>query len=329
MKLKPETLPAPEFVGLQWVSGGPRTLASLRGRVVLVFFFDYSSENCLRVLSYIKVWHGRYGDKGLEILGIHSPEFDFGAEPENVRRAVDELGIPFPVALDPRFATWDAYANRFWPAVYLVDQRGYLCDYYFGEGGYQELETSIQVVLREVNPRMVMPRIIEPFTEVDVDDATVRPITPNIYFGYRRGRIGNPEGFHERREARYDMPEVPRKDVFQADGDFLSLPDALVHVGEGQARLVLSYEADEVFLVVAPDPEVDTARLSIVQDGLPLTPDVAGEAVRYHDGRAYVEVGPPGQYPLVRNGSCQRHTLDIRTNSPGVRFYCVTFSPGN
>lgn len=329
MKLKPETLPAPEFTGLQWVSGEPRTLATLRGQVVLVFFFDYANEYCLRVLSYVKVWHGRYGDKGLEIVGIHAPEFDFGADVDNVRRAVDELGIPFPVALDPGFRTWDAYANRFWPALYLVDGRGFLCDYHFGEGGYQELETSIQVVLREVNPRMVMPRLIEPFTAVDVDDATVRTITPNIYFGYRRGRIGNAEGFHAGEAARYTLPDIPHKDVFQAEGTFLSLPDLLVHADATQGRLVLSYDADEVFLVAAPPVDGGPGLLTIVQDGRPLTPDVAGEAVVYRDGRPHVAVVHPGPYPLVRNGSCQRRVLEIRTDTPGLRFYCVTFSPGN
>lgn len=329
MKLKPETLPAPEFTGLRWVSGAPRTLAGLRGQVVLVFFFDYANENCLRVLSYVKVWHGRYVDKGLEIVGIHSPEFDFGADIDNVRRAVEEQGVPFPVGLDPEFKTWDAYANRFWPALYLIDQRGFLCDYHFGEGGYQELETSIQVVLREVNPRAVMPRIIEPFTAGDVDDAKIRPITPNIYFGYRRGRIGNPDGFHEGCSARYTMPETPRKDVFQADGSFRSLPDLLIHADAEPARLLLSYDADEVFLVAAPDPtREEPAVLTILQDGKPLPPAIAGEAVQFRNGQALVELGLPDQYPLIRNGTCGRRTVEIRTASPGVRFYCVTFSPG-
>lgn len=329
MKLKPETLPAPEFAGLQWVQGEPRTLASMRGRVALVFFFDYACENCLRVLSYVKIWHGRYGDKGLEIVGIQSPEFDFGADIDNVRRAVDELGMPFPVALDPDFRTWAAYANRYWPALYLVDQRGFLSDYHFGEGGYQELETSIQVVLREVNPRLVMPRIMEPFSPVDQDNARARPITPNIYFGFRRGRIGNPEGFHEGTAASYILPAQPHKDVFQAEGTFQALPDALVHVGTDEGRVVLSYDAEDVYLVAAPDPESGTGLLTVLQDGRPLTPDIAGEAVQFQDGHSVVEIGPPGQYSLVDNRSCGRRTLEIRTASPGLRLYCVTFTPGN
>ncbi len=329
MKLKPETLTAPEFAGLQWVLGEPRTLASMRGSVVLVFFFDYACENCLRVLSYLKVWHGRYGDKGLEIVGIHSPEFDFGADIDNVHHAVDELGIPFPVALDPQFKTWDEFANRYWPALYLVDQHGFLSDYHFGEGGYQELETSLQTVLREINPRMVMPRIIEPFTAVDIDDAQARPITPNIYFGYRRGRIGNTDGFQEGVAASYIMPTQPRKDVFQAEGLFLSIPDAIVHIGEDEARVVLSYDAEDVYLVAATDPETGKGRFTVLQDGRPLTPDIAGESVQFSEGQSIVEVGRPGQYPLIDNRSCGRRTLEIRTTSPGLRLYCVTFTPGN
>jgi cytochrome c biogenesis protein CcdA/thiol-disulfide isomerase/thioredoxin len=127
--------PAPELDGIVgWINSDPRTLASLRGRVVVVDFWTYSCINCLRTLPYLKAWDAAYRDDGLTILGVHSPEFAFERKADNVRGAVRDLGIRYPVALDNDFDTWNAYANRYWPAKYFVDRRGHLRFAHFGEG---------------------------------------------------------------------------------------------------------------------------------------------------------------------------------------------------
>lgn len=326
MKLKPGNLKAPECIGLRWVQGEPRSLKDLEGQIVLLFFFDYSNEHCLRVLSYLKIWHGRYVDKGLEILAIHTPEFDFGADKANVRRAVEDLGIPFSVALDPESKTWDTYANRHWPALYLIDKNGYIFDYQFGEGGYFDFETSIQACIKQVTPRIFLPRPIE-LSTTDDTGALVTPITPNIYFGYRRGRIGNPEGFQENSVAKYILPEQIRSDVFQAEGFFLAREDMLVHADTETVRLVLSFDAAEVYLIAAPDPtRTGPAKLTILQDGNPLSQSTLGRSCTIENGQSICEVWFPNLYHIVKNDSCERRLLEIQTATPGARFYCATFT---
>jgi thiol-disulfide isomerase/thioredoxin len=135
---------APEFGRGLWLNvDHPLTLASLRGRVVLVDIWEYSCINCLRTLPYLREWHRRYADLGLTIIGVHAPEFPFGRERQQLEMAVRELDIPYPVLMDNDFQTWDAYANRFWPAKYLIDSKGYLRFQSYGEGGYAEFERAI------------------------------------------------------------------------------------------------------------------------------------------------------------------------------------------
>lgn len=323
MKLKRGTLPAADLPGLEWISGGPYTRLDLQGRAVLLHFWDYACVNCLRTLAYLKVWHGRYADRGLTLLGIHSPEFDFGRDPVNVRRAVEELGLPFPVALDASFQTWEAWSNRFWPATYLVDKDGFLSDYQFGEGGYQETEASIQDLLRELNPRILLPRVIEPLRPEDAGDVPLRPISPEIYLGYRRGRIGNAEGFQPGLVVAYRAPARPVRDVYSAAGNFRAHPDCMEHVGEDEGAITFAYDAGEVFLVAAPGPA--PAVLDVWQDGAPLDPQRAGEFVGLAEGASSLVVDRPQAWQLVRNAACERHSITVRTRSPGVRFYCVTF----
>jgi hypothetical protein len=329
MKLLRGQMPAAEFAGLAWVNSPPLSLASLRGRVVLLHFWDFSSVHCLRVLAYLKVWHGRYADRGLSILGIHAPDFDFGRDPGHVRRAVDELGIPFPVAMDNAFATWDAFSNRFWPASYLVDRDGFLVDYHFGEGGYVELEEAIQGLLRERKPRLILPKVIEPLRPEDAPGARVSAVSPEVYLGFRRGRIGNDSGFGAGPSDLYFPPPLDRRgrDVFYLDGAFQACADCVTHAGADPARVWLSYESAEVFVVAAPDPvnaPADApASFDVLQDGAPLPPAIAHEAVS--GPRSTVVVDAPRLYPVVRNPRCGRHVLELATTSPGLRFYSISF----
>jgi thiol-disulfide isomerase/thioredoxin len=326
VNLQRGVLRAAELAGLRWVETEPLTLAGLRGGVVLIHFWDYACINCLRALPYLKVWHGRYEDRGLEILGIQAPEFEFGRDYENVRHAVEELGIGFRVAIDPQLRTWDAYANRFWPATYLIDGEGFLAGCHFGEGGYQEMETAIQVLLREVNPRAVLPRVFEPLRPEDVSGVTHRAATPDIYFGYRRGRIGNEEGFSRSAPGTYVMPADRMKDVYYLDGRFRSLEDCQVHEGDGPARISISYDAVDVYVVASPDPDSDLpATFVLEQDGNPLDEDRVGEDVRFDGNVPYVEVIRPRLLHLVSNVRSGRHEIVLSTESPGLRLHGFSF----
>ena len=139
---------APDFTGIDhWVNSPPQSLRDLRGKVVLVEFWTYSCINCVRVMPYVKQWHAKYRDQGLVVIGVHTPEYGYEKKLSNVRAAVQRFGITYPVAQDNRYETWNAYGNRYWPAMYLIDQQGRIVYQHFGEGQYQETEAKIRSLL--------------------------------------------------------------------------------------------------------------------------------------------------------------------------------------
>ena len=182
---------APEFQGIfNWINSPALTMEELRGQVVLIDFWTYTCVNCIRTLPYLKEWHAKYADKGLTIVGVHSPEFEFEKVTENVARSVEEYGLGWPMAQDNDFRTWRAYSNRFWPAKYLIDQHGTIQYRRFGEGRYLETEERIRELLEEAGVDLSDIEIganerpaRDPRSRV-ADDATRQ--TREIYGGYRR-----------------------------------------------------------------------------------------------------------------------------------------------
>jgi thiol-disulfide isomerase/thioredoxin len=159
-----------------WINSPPRTLQQLRGKVVLIDFWTYSCINCLRTLPHLKAWYATYHTKGLEIIGVHTPEFAFEHVTSNVQAAVKRLGITWPVMQDNSYKTWDNYANQYWPAEYLIDRSGHVRHTHFGEGEYDKTETLIRTLL---GAHGTMAR--------HVADATpTGPLTPETYLGYAR-----------------------------------------------------------------------------------------------------------------------------------------------
>lgn len=157
-------------------------MSTLLGRkVALVWFWDCCSLNCLRALPYLREWHRRYSDLGLHVIGVHSPQFDFGMRRPVVEDAVRRYEIPFAVALDPDYEVWRLYGNELWPALYLGDRRGILRHYHFGEGAYEETERAIQELLREIDGEIELPAPMPPLRETDRADALVVAPTPHLY----------------------------------------------------------------------------------------------------------------------------------------------------
>lgn len=141
---------APEFTGIDnWLNSDPLTLAQLRGKVVLVDIWTYTCINCVRTLPYVTSWYQKYKDQGLEVVGVHTPEFPFERSSPNVQKAIERFGITYPVAQDNRYATWEAYRNQYWPAFYLIDKQGRIVYRHFGEGQYAETEAQIQRLLAQ------------------------------------------------------------------------------------------------------------------------------------------------------------------------------------
>ncbi len=168
--------PAPELVGIvNWINSKPLSIDQLQGKVVLIDFWTYSCINCLRTLPYLKKWDEKYRDKGLVIIGVHTPEFEFEKDPGNVAQAVEKLGIKYPVAQDNDYKTWKAYQNLYWPAHYLIDPQGRISMIHFGEGAYGETENAIRELLG-LKPLLFEEQI-----------KSQRPISPETYLGLKRG----------------------------------------------------------------------------------------------------------------------------------------------
>ena len=325
---------APDFPpGLTWLQGGPLTMSDLRGRPVLIDFWDYTCLNCLRTLPYLKEWHRRYYDHGLTIVGVHAPEFSFAHNVEHVRKAVAEHGLEYAVVIDNEFAVWQAYANRYWPAKYLVDREGYLRAYHFGEGGYAETESQIQALLKEAFPEAVLPAIMAPLRDTDAPGAVCYRVTPELYLGYERGRIGNTAGIAIDKPSTYRDLDKHAEGYFFLEGDWQLMAESVARpVGaSSESRLHVKYMAKEVNLVIAPPYGGGQAEIELTQGPstgsgrAPLHAEDAGDDVRVVDGRATVTVGEPRMYRLVNNRELDSYELTLATSADGVAFFAFTF----
>jgi len=292
--------PAPDFREIDlWLNSDPLTIDGLRGKVVLIDFWTYSCINCLRTLPHVRAWDEAYRDDGLVVVGVHTPEFAFERDAGNVRRAVRDLGVAYPVALDNSYGTWTAWSNRYWPAKYFVDRRGRLRYAHFGEGGYEESERVLRRLLAE-DPDA------ELVSEGIADETPTGEQTPETYLGYQRlDRFVGSELVPDR-EAEYAIPEyVPLHGV--AYGGRWTVEDERIVAGEG-ARLRLPFHARDVFLVLGASDGPGTVDVSV--DG----ERVGTVAVTVHD-----------LYTLARiPGEKRDHVLDLRV-SPGTEAYAFTF----
>jgi cytochrome c biogenesis protein CcdA/thiol-disulfide isomerase/thioredoxin len=289
--------PAAELTGLShWINSDPLTLKQLRGKVVLVDFWTYSCINCLRTLPHVKAWYRTYRDRGLVVLGVHTPEFAFEHVAGNVKSAVHRLGITYPVALDNDYGTWNAFQNQYWPAKYLIDRNGHLRYYHFGEGEYDTTEARIRTLLGESAEMLpVANRLSDPTPK------TV--LTPETYLGYTRLQRFAQSTVTPKRFAQYRFPkEALQPSELAYSGIWKVNPDEIV-AGLG-SRLQLNFIAREVHLVLGGHGSV-----AVFLDGQ------LKRTVRVDGSRLYT---------LLRIPSLRSGLLELRF-SPGVRGYAFTF----
>jgi cytochrome c biogenesis protein CcdA/thiol-disulfide isomerase/thioredoxin len=288
---------APEFAGIsQWINGEPLTLRKLRGKVVLIDFWTYSCINCLRTLPHVKAWYRTYQRRGLVVVGVHTPEFAFEHVASNVRSAVRRLGVEYPVALDNEYGTWNAWQNQYWPAKYLIDRRGHLRYYHFGEGEYGTTEARIRTLLGESAGALPVA------AELTDPTPTVRT-TPETYLGYQRlARF--PQGTYTPKQfADYRFPGEPlHRDELAYAGSWRVNSDEIV-AGPG-ARLRLHFTAQKVHLVLGGHGTVQ-----VLLDG---------------ESRGTVRVRKSRLYTLLRLSELRNGLLELRFSS-GVRGYAFTF----
>jgi thiol-disulfide isomerase/thioredoxin len=339
MQVEKGKVHAPE-IGQMWMNSAPLALRELRGRVVLVDFWDYTCVNCIRTLPYVAEWHRRYRELGLTVVGVHAPEFTFARSQDLVQEAMRRFGIEYPVVLDNDYLIWQAFANKCWPAKYLIDKDGYIRFFHFGEGDYQGTELAIQSLLREVNPALEFPAPMEPLRDTDRPGAACYRTTPELYLGFRRGRLGNAGGFQDlpsdpqtaspgeyRPAANYALPERLEADVFYLNGAWEAGPEsvrAAARDASVPAGLLVYYTAKEVNLVMAPG---DRRRVvEILQDGRPIAVEDAGDDARFTDtGEGYVTVDTPRMYNLVKNAEMGQHLLQLVSREAGLECFAFTF----
>lgn len=323
----------PEIEG-EWLGREPLSVRALRGKAILIDFWDYTCLNCIRALPYIREWHRRYGGRGLVTIGVHAPEFRFARSRENVRSAVEALGVRYPVVLDNEFRSWQAFANRYWPALYLVDKDGYIRYHHAGEGDYRETEEVIQQLLREIDPQLQLPAPMEPVRPMDVPGArsVCEPATPELYLGSRRGRIANPADHPEEGAAEYRYGEYAPAEVPELAGAWIQRAECLelpANPLSEASRLRVRYSAAEANLVMAPGA-AGAAQIEIFEDGHPLDHQSRGADVHEtSDGRTLVGVAEPRMYSLVaRNRYLHSRTLELASRSAGLELYAFTFVSG-
>jgi thiol-disulfide isomerase/thioredoxin len=329
LRVEKGTVRAPE-IGRVWLNSAPLSFRQLRGRVVLVDFWDYTCVNCIRTLPYVQAWHERYRDHGMTVIGVHTPEFTFAQYESNVERGIREFGLTYPVVIDSNRDIWKAFANRYWPTKYLLDKDGYLRFGHFGEGGYGECEQVIQELIHEIDPQLKLGKIMEPLREEDHPGAVCYRPSGELYLGHARGRIGNEGGFKEDQVADYGFSGEMEENFFYAAGRWASTVEYFEAVEEGPHSLKLKYEASAVNLVMAA-PRGLPAEVRILQDGKPLSRSQATKDVRFRTSSnssgsdSYIVVDSARMYFLVDNHDFGEHELELVCD-PGVAAFAFTFT---
>ena len=330
MRVEKGKVRAPE-IGRIWLNSSPLSFRQLRGRAVLVDFWDYTCVNCIRTLPYVQAWHERYRDKGLTVIGVHTPEFTFAQYESNVERGIREFGLTYPVVIDSNREIWKAFANRYWPTKYLLDKDGYLRYGHFGEGGYGECEQIIRELLQEIDSEVALPPLMDPLREEDHAGAACYRASGELYLGHRRGRIGNEGGFKEDQVGDYRFTGQTEETFFYAGGRWASTAEYFEAAEEGPHSLKVKYEAVAVNLVMA-SPHAAAPDVVITQDGKPLTRQQATKDTRFRapripggDEESYISVESARMYSLVNNHGFGQHELELLC-SAGVAAFAFTFT---
>jgi thiol-disulfide isomerase/thioredoxin len=306
-----------------WLNSPPLTAAELRGRVVLVNFWTYTCINWLRQLPYVRAWAEKYQGDGLVVLGVHTPEFDVERDLDNVRRAVKDLRVDYPVVIDNDYVIWDAFGNRYWPALYFVDAQGRIRHHRFGEGDYEQSEAVIQRLLTEAGSGGIGHEL------VSVDAGGVEAAadwdslwSPENYLGYQRT-----ENFASSNGAVLDTPHgyaAPARlalNQWALAGNWTVGRQAIV-LNQAGGRIACRFHARDLHMVMAPLAPGTSVRFRVGLDGQP--PGAAHGTDLDDQGNGTLT--DPRLYQLVRQpGPVSERTFEITFLDPGVQAYAFTF----
>jgi len=306
----------------EWFNSPPLTPEGLKGKVVLIDFWTYSCINCLRAIPYVRAWADKYKDQGLVVIGVHAPEFAFEKSIRNVRAAVADLKIDYPVAIDNDYAIWRAFNNQYWPAHYFVDAEGRIRHHHFGEGDYEESEHTIQQLLAEAGKTDVSSDVVA----VNASGAEAAPDmnnvgSPETYVGYDRAENFISPGGAVQDSRHVYAAATPRLNEWALTGDWtIAKEDAVLN--EPGGSIVYRFHARDLHLVLGPGPDGKPVRFRVTVDGA-APGDSHGTDVDA-DGQGIVTA--QRLYQLIRQGDkIADHTFEIHFLDPGVQAYAFTF----
>jgi hypothetical protein len=306
-----------------WLNSPPLTAAGLRGHVVVVEFWTYTCINWLRTLAYVRAWAERYQQQGLVVIGVHTPEFDVEHDLDNVRRAVKDLRVGYPVAVDNDYAIWSAFDNHYWPALYFVDAQGKIRHHRFGEGGYEQSEMVVQQLLTAAGAEGVDEEL------VSVDARGVEAAadwdslwSPENYLGYgRTENFASPNGAVLGTRHVYAAPAQLRLNHWALAGDWTVERQPVV-LNEAEGRIVYRFHARDLHLVMGPVAREMPVRFRVLLDGA--SPGAAHGADV--DDQGHGTLTEPRLYQLIRQpGAISDRTFEITFLDPGVQAYAFTF----
>jgi len=300
---------APEFTGINaWLNSAPLKMADLKGKVVLIDFWTYSCINCIRTLPYITQWDQKYRSKGLVIIGVHAPEFEFEKSLPNVKTALGKYGIKYPVAMDNNLDTWTAFNNKYWPAHYLIDKTGKVVYTHFGEGNYAETEQNIRTLLGLGAQTTFMPE--------QINRASYQ--TPETYLGtWRADNFSSPNGLQEG-VTHYTLPGFLPLDHWALKGAWQVQQKTIVSANNSSA-LQLNFQSQKVYLVLG------TATGKPIKATILLNGAAAGNKAGKDVKNGEVTVTGHALYELIDMKANKNGLVEIRAQSPGLEAYAFTF----
>ncbi len=289
--------PSPELKDISaWINSKPLQISQLKGKVVLIDFWAYSCINCIRTLPYILDWYNKYHEQGLEIIGVHSPEFDFERNLKNVQMAVEQYGIKYPVALDNQFATWNNFHNQFWPAHYLINQNGDVVYEHFGEGQYDVTENNIRFLLGITDQTTAVSESEHDFSQ-----------TPETYLGYSRiDKFYSNEPVAKDKIANYSLTEQLPKDSWALEGQWTIAAEKIVSAAP-DVRIKLHFFAKKVFAVM----------------GAITKPVIA--TIEYDGKKSTLEITAHNLYPVLELPEATEGEVEVTFSTAGLELYTFTF----
>jgi thiol-disulfide isomerase/thioredoxin len=306
-----------------WLNSQPLTVAGLRGKVVLIDFWTYTCINWLRQLPYVRAWAERYRDQGLVVIGVHTPEFAFERDLDNVRRAARDMRVDYPIAIDNDYAIWRAFNNSYWPALYFVDAQGHIRHHHFGEGEYEQSEMTIQQLLTEAGIGGIGNDLVSVDArgaEAAADWGSLR--SPENYLGYERTvNFASPGGAVLDERQVYAAPEQLRLNDWALSGDW-TLEQQAVVLNEANGRIAYRFHARDLHLVMGPAARGTSVRFRVLIDGQP-PGDAHGIDV---DEQGNGTVSEQRMYQLIRQPKpIDDRQFEIEFLDSGVEAFAFTF----